>query len=117
MRLTLLLMAYRSAEHEATGYSPFRLMCGREMWLPIEVVTEWPPDDELPINVTPYAADLQDRLREVHHQVWDNLKIAGEAMRDRYNVRASFPVFREGQQVWLYNPRRQKGLSPKLQSP
>ncbi len=85
------------------------------MRLPIDVVTGSPPDEELPTNVTPYVTDLQDRLREVHHQVRGNLRIAGGAMRDRYNARASFPPFRVGQLVWLHNPRRRKGLSQKLQ--
>jgi len=31
--------------------------------------------------------------------------------------KASHADFKEGDQVWLYNPRRKKGQSPKLQSP
>ena len=67
--------------------------------MPMDVVTGTPPDEELPTDVTPYAADLQDRLREAHHQVRGNLKIPGETMTDRSNARASFPAFQEGQRV------------------
>ena len=117
LKIPLLLLAYRSAEHEVTGYTPARLMCGRELRLPVDLVTGRPPDEDMPTTVTPYATALQDRLREVHHQVRDNLKVSGEAMKDRYDRRATSPPFSEGDQVWLHNPRRKKGLSPKLQSP
>ena len=74
LKISLLLMAYRSAEHEVTGYTPARLMCGRELRLPVDLVTGRPPDESMPTTVTPYATALQDRLREVHHQVRHNLK-------------------------------------------
>lgn len=38
-KLPLLLMAYRSAEHEATTYTPARLMLVKELRLPMDVVT------------------------------------------------------------------------------
>ncbi|KAG0718414.1 hypothetical protein GWK47_000798 [Chionoecetes opilio] len=66
---------------------------------------------------TPYAVALKERMEEIHHQVRGNLRIAGEAMKTRYDRHTEVPVFQEGQQVWLYNPRRKKGQSPKLQSP
>ena len=47
-RLPALLMAYRSAEHEATSYTPARLMLGRELQLPVDLATGRPPDDYHP---------------------------------------------------------------------
>ncbi|XP_045126531.1 protein NYNRIN-like [Portunus trituberculatus] len=99
LKIPLLLLAYRSAEHEVTGYTPARLMCGRELRLPVDLVTGRPPDEDLPTTVTQYATALQDRLREVHHQVRGNLKVSGEAMKDRYDRRATAPPFSEGDQV------------------
>ena len=40
-------MAYRSAEHETTGYTPARLMLGWEIRLPLDVVTGHQADEEL----------------------------------------------------------------------
>ena len=116
-KLPALLMAYRSAEHEATGYTPARLMLGRELRLPMDLVTGRPPDDEAPTVRTEYAVALQERLTEVHHQVRNNLQFAGEAMKRQYDRRTRTASFVEGDQVWLHNPCRRKGLSPKLQSP
>lgn len=117
VKIPFLLMAYRSAVHEVTGYTPARLMCGRELRLPLDLVTDRPPNDGLPETVTSYAKALKDRLCDVHRQVRENLTVAGEAMKGRYDQRATAPVFCEGELVWLYNPRRRKGFSPKLQSP
>lgn len=116
-KLPLLLMAYRSAEHEATAYTPARLMLGREIRLPVDLVTGRPPDEELPTVRTTYATALQERLVETHHQVRENLHFAAEAMRRHYDRGARVTGHAEGDQVWLHNPRRRKGLSPKLQSP
>lgn len=115
-KLPALLMAYRSAMHEATHHTPARLMMGRELRLPVDLTTGRPPDEGLPTVATDYAVALQKRLVEVHHQVRGHLKLAGEVMRRHYD-RGSRPVtFEAGDQVWLHNPRRRKGHSPKLQS-
>ncbi|XP_042235851.1 uncharacterized protein LOC121875366, partial [Homarus americanus] len=63
-----LLMAYRSAVHESTGYTPAKLMLGHELRLPVDLLTRRPPDDELPDETTSYIRGLQERLTEVHHQ-------------------------------------------------
>ena len=116
-KLPALLMAYRSAEHEATGYTPAKLMLGREIRLPVDLITGRPPDEELPTVSTEYAVALQERLAEAHHQVRHNLKFAGESMKRLYDRGTKSAGFTEGDLVWLHNPRKKKGLSPKLQSP
>ncbi|XP_045111711.1 uncharacterized protein LOC123504871 [Portunus trituberculatus] len=45
--LPYVLMAYRSAEHKATGYAPASLMCNRELRLPMDLTTGRPPDEGL----------------------------------------------------------------------
>ncbi|XP_063871056.1 uncharacterized protein LOC135106214 [Scylla paramamosain] len=61
-----LLMAYRSAEHEATGYKPANLMLFQEIRLLVDLITGRLPDEELPTVSTDYAA-LQERLAEIVH--------------------------------------------------
>ncbi|XP_076038161.1 uncharacterized protein LOC143023513 [Oratosquilla oratoria] len=115
-KLPTLLMAYRAAEHKATQYTPVCLMLGRKLHLPVDPMGR-PPDEELPNATTSYAIALQERPTEAHHQVRGHLKLVGEAMRRRYDRSSKEPEFKEGMQVWLYNPRRRKGISSKLQSP
>ncbi|XP_045123568.1 protein NYNRIN-like [Portunus trituberculatus] len=98
-KLPALLMAYRSAAHEATTYTPAQLMMGRELRLPVDLTTGRPPDEELPTVATDYAIAMQERLVEAHHQVRGRLKLAGEAMRHRYD-RGSRPAeFAAGDKV------------------
>ena len=35
-------------------------------------------------------------------------------MKRKYDVRAEAPALKEGDKVWLYNPQKKKGVSPKL---
>ena len=42
--LSFLAMAYRSSQHESTGYSPNRLMLGREISLPVDLLFGPPID-------------------------------------------------------------------------
>ncbi|KAG7166512.1 hypothetical protein Hamer_G005624 [Homarus americanus] len=53
----------------------------------------------------------------VHHQVRGALKFSGKMMKCNHDVKASQVCYKDGDKVWLYNPVRKKGQSPKLQSP
>ena len=116
-KLPTLLMAYRSAEHEATNYTPARLMLGRELRLPVDLATGHPPHDTSQHETTDYARKLREALVEAHQYARGHSRAAGRAMKTRYDARARGATFNPGDKVWLYNPRRKKGLSPKLQSP
>lgn len=87
IKLPVLLMAYRSGLHEATGYTPACLMLGRELRLPVDLAIGRPPDEELPTVTTGYATALQKKLDEAGRQVRSNLQLAGQAMRQRYSQR------------------------------
>jgi len=115
--LPYILMAYRSAEHEATKYTPARLMFGREIRLPIDLATGRPPDEKLPTVQSQYAVALQRRLDDTRQRVSGHLKLAGRAMWQQYRQRVREAKYLPGDRVWLHNPRRVRGLSPKLQSP
>lgn len=66
---------------------------------------------------TLYAAALQEQLTETHNQVQKNSRFTAQLMRHHciYDVRVT--DHNQDDQVWLHNPRRRKGLLPKLQSP
>lgn len=117
VKLPAMLMAYRSAVHEATDHSPSQLMFGRELRLPIDLATGRPPDVDLPTVTSGFAAALQERFAEVHHRVRGKLRAASQAMKGLYDRRVREASYAVGEKVWLHNPRRRRGLSPKLQSP
>ncbi|UYV81786.1 K02A2.6-like [Cordylochernes scorpioides] len=111
--LPMLLMAYRSAEHESTGYSPARMLFGHELRMPCDVLLGRP--EETFENTNEYISHLEERMLTIHHWAREKLHFSSEKMKDRYNVKTSHKTFKEGEMVWLHNPQRNKGLSPKLQ--
>ncbi|KAJ8913018.1 hypothetical protein NQ315_002896 [Exocentrus adspersus] len=67
--IPLFLLAYRSSQHEATGYTPSMLLTGREMKLPIDLIRDKPlTDDEDGDRATlpEFVASLEERLKTVH---------------------------------------------------
>ena len=64
LQLQPCMMAYRSSIHESTGETPKMLMLGREIEVPLDVITE-PPVDSPPLT-TEYALALQQRLAGAH---------------------------------------------------
>ena len=72
--LPLLLLAYRSAEHETTGYTPAQLMIGRDIRLPIDLMMERPPVDKVSSTFTDFVRDTRYRMSLAYAHARDNLK-------------------------------------------
>ena len=112
--IPLFLMSYRSAVHESTGTTPAKVIFGHEMRLPVDAITGTPPDKPKP--VTEYVSDLRNQLDEVHRMVRESSLKANMKMKTRYDRHANTNGYDEGNLVWLHNPLRRKGKSPKLQA-
>ncbi|GFS98928.1 retrovirus-related Pol polyprotein from transposon 412 [Trichonephila clavipes] len=109
-KLPFFLLTYRSAVHETTGNSPSQKLFGRDLRLPADLLFSWPPDAPLA------PEELQARMEEMHHLDRERIGMASEKMKTQYDARATGHDFHEGDKVWLWNPKRDKGLSPKLQT-
>ncbi|GFU07825.1 retrovirus-related Pol polyprotein from transposon 412 [Trichonephila clavipes] len=107
-------MVERSAVHETTGYSPSQMLFGCDLRLPADLLFSRPSD--APLAPEKYIEKLQARMEEMHHLARERIDMASEKMKTRYDARATGPDYREGDKVWLWNPKRRKGLSPKLQT-
>ena len=101
------MMVCRSSVHESTGETPNMLMLGREIEVPLDVITEPPPDS--PPLTTEYALALQQRLLGANELARRQLGKAAERQKRNYDK-----PFRIGDSVWLHNVRRRKGRNPKL---
>ena len=116
--IPLLLMSYRTAIHSTTGCAPAKLMFGRNLRVPIDLL--YPrPEGELFESLTlyMYAKALQDKLDVVQTFARTHLKIASDRMKLYYDCGAEDSKFHTGDPVWLYNPQWKKGISPKLMRP
>ncbi|GBO01258.1 hypothetical protein AVEN_207575-1 [Araneus ventricosus] len=88
------------------------LFC-RTLRLPCDIL--FGPPSETPSSPNEYIKNLEARLECVHAFARERNKLASERMKTRYDSRATGHHFKEGDLVWMYNPRRRRGLSPKLQ--
>ena len=108
--IPFLLRAYRTAVHETTGHSPSQLMLGRHLRLPIDLVLER-PEEESPQLTTSYADHL---LEKVHQFAREHLQQVSDKMKERYDSSSQGKILEHGDAVWLFNPQRKKGVTPKL---
>ena len=106
------LLAYRSAVHESTGKTPAQVVFGRELRLPVDLLTGQPEKNEI---LEEYVSKLAERLQLAHEEARAKLQFESDRMKTRYDTRVNQSGFEENDKVWFYNPRRVKGRSPKLQ--
>ena len=66
VHISMLLMAYRSAIYDTSGCTPAKLMLGRDLKLPIDLIYGR-PGEEPAQTVTEYAATMQEKVEQVHN--------------------------------------------------
>lgn len=110
--LPLFLMAYRAAVHDTTGLTPAKIVFGKELRLPCDLVFGSPNNEEM--EAQDYADMLREKLRTIHAVASERIRLASDRMKARYDSKANSAGFQSGDLVWLYNPQRKKGRSPKL---
>ncbi|GBN00721.1 hypothetical protein AVEN_105243-1 [Araneus ventricosus] len=85
----------------------------RTLRLPCDILFGRP--SETPSLPNEYMKKLETRLESVHVFARERIKLARERIKTRYDSRATYHLFKEGYLVWMYNTKRRRGLSPKLQ--
>ncbi|KAJ8019121.1 hypothetical protein HOLleu_42498 [Holothuria leucospilota] len=107
------MMAYRSAEHESTDFSPAELTFGRNI-VPAPYDTSTPTSPYTNKAVPKYVLPLEDTLHTVHEFARKRLKIASDKQK-KYHDRGIFSrSYETGDLIWLSNIKKKKGLSKKL---
>ncbi|GBM09046.1 hypothetical protein AVEN_229070-1 [Araneus ventricosus] len=89
------------------------MLFGRTLQLPCDILFGRPNDT--PSLPNEYLNNLVARLESVHAFARERIKLVSERMKTLYDSGATGYHFKEGDQVWMYNPKRWRGLSPKLQ--
>ena len=113
--LPYVLLAYRSAVHESTGFSPNMMMLGREVRLPVDLLYGRPPNTSNDHNLPEYIAKQAERIEKVYEFARANLQIASESQKKQYDHRTTKSGFAVNDKVWIYHSIRKKGVSTKLQ--
>ena len=112
--LPLLMLAYRSAQHETTGVSPCEMMFGRHVSLPADLVLGR-LQSEKTLEMSEYAYKLSQTLDKIHQFARGKINLATERMLREYNSKINFQNYKEGDLVWYYAHNINRKGSPKLQ--
>ena len=100
--LNKVVHAYNSTVHEATGFSPFFLLFGREPCLPIDIL--FPRRTE---EGNRSHADYADKWREAMHEAYviamQNMKKCAKRGQRNYNQRAWSSTLKTGDHVLVRN--------------
>ena len=112
VHLQSFMMAYRSAVHESTGQSLFRLFLGKEMQLTIDML--YPT---LPTQIFGHWDYIFQRLIEFS-SIFDSViqKNEWEMRRHKsiFDKKKHWPSYKEGDLVLLHSPVCPQGQTPKL---
>jgi len=98
----ILMSAYRSTPHPATGYTPNLLMLGREVCTPNQLLFPLPRivGDGDHDN---YVAQIRDKMEEIYHLARQNLNNSAVNQKKSYDTRISQTQFAVGSLVFKYN--------------
>ena len=106
------MMAIRSSPTSASGLSPFHLVFGKEMNLPID--TSLIPKTTLGLDAQRFFERLLERLKAAKEIAGSNIKISQEKSKQRHDLKAKDPGLKVGDQVLLKSLKIPQGYSPKL---
>ena len=97
-------MAYRTSEHESTGYTPNRMMFGREPLLPADLLIGSVGGIKPTTSTASFVDDLSEHLQIIHEIARTNMSAASDRQKKRYDHRKNFHVYEKGESVFLFNP-------------
>ena len=108
-------LAYNSSVHASTGYSPFYLMYGRQVNLPVDLMYGSTPHEACTLG--DYAHTLRNNLTEAY--VLARRKGITEHNRQKalYDVKVHGAPYQVGDWVWLHSPAVPRGQCRKLHHP
>jgi transposase InsO family protein len=110
------VMAYRAMPHCSTKYSPYYLVFGRDMRLPIE--GDWRPSTNLDETdqdcYEEHVRRLALRLHEANTVAGQNSKLSYQAAKQYYDRRTKLEQFKKGDLVYLHDPIYKRGRAKKF---
>ncbi|XP_052455381.1 uncharacterized protein LOC128015538 [Carassius gibelio] len=101
--------AYNCTRNDATGFSPYELMFGRQPRLPIDIAFGLPVKDSSSTSHSQYVKNLKYQLRESYRLATKNAEKVANKNKKRFDVRVRESTLEAGDRVLVRNLRlRQK---------
>ena len=109
--LPIALSLYRSSVHSVTGETPYRLMLGREVRIPVTLLIPLPSGQKYE---TDWGRDFHARFGDMHQLATEVTKQKHRVEVPRHGRRCKNLTFNEGDLVWAYDPKQRQRKTPKL---
>jgi hypothetical protein len=94
-------MAYRSSVHTSTGFTPNKLMLGREVYTPLDLCVGPPPGEKEGFTCTTQFAEwLRDTMRKSHELARQHMSVASRHQKHQYNEGKAHMPLAVGTWVW-----------------
>ena len=101
--ISQLVHAYNSTRNDATGYSPYFLMFGREARLPVDLCFGIGSEEEDDLKHHQYVANMRKELRNAYQLAVDAASKNHERNKKRYDTRVRNQTLEEGDRVLVRN--------------
>ena len=105
--------AYRTANHSTIKQTPNVMMLGRQLPLPSHLASAIP--EEKKEGRIPFIQELEDKFHRSHELARRNQKQSTQRYKRQYDKGQYLQPIQPGKWVWLQNPTKKVGRSPKLQ--
>ena len=116
--LKYLVFAYRDTPHCVTGYSPFSLMFGRDVWGPLDFLKmSWADGTCDDSAIGDWLISVKHKMADMAEVVSDRKVVAKSKMKRFYDRSASIKSFVEGDMVLVKNPLKHGKLGPSWSGP
>lgn len=112
--LPYVMMAYRSSVHATTGFTPYKVVFGKEMVLPVDVMLNVNLEETFE-SPSDYVQRMAETLSTVVGAVQQHQLQASSQQKKYSDFRAQVQYYSVGELVWVRNKARKKGVCFKLQ--
>jgi hypothetical protein len=111
-KIPFVMMAYRSAIQETTGITPYAMLYGEEMHVPLDWVFKKPkrvPDDKFT-----YVKELRKKINSAYEHARKCLLTAIKRQKRNYDKGVKNITFKPGDFVMCHDKTRKRGRNPAL---
>ena len=110
------LFAVRTMVNKTTGYTPYKLLFGREAGSELDILFGSPPDRKDYPDKQTYVQAMEDQYRKAFKYAKENISTTIRRSR-RYYYNQPARKFKPGDQVWLLTPIIVPGQRKSFRSP
>jgi hypothetical protein len=107
--------AIRATRNRSTGFTPNKLMLGREVLKPVDLVFGVPIENREHSSIHSYVKELEENIKLTHDVARENLRESVTLNKRDYDVRIRQSRYEVGDLVYVLNNQPKPGISRKLQ--